>query len=143
MKLLRCSRLSHPSHPLDFGRKSFSRSNGLFPCKVQFLEIKENYVTISCCQLEDSLKFRHFLGSPSFPRHFFLVIATGFRRFPCYSLHQPAKVCILQPHLRVLKFFFPLRQVSLKLKVSPVFLVHSDLSRMRNSPKQLKTGSSP
>ena len=53
-------------------------------------------------------------GRNKFHRHFFLVNAPRFRfrklqwfliflccgRFPCYSVHQPAKVCIFQPPLR-------------------------------------------
>ena len=110
----RCSRRGHSIHPLNFGRTSFVRSNGLYSCEVQLLETYENYVVTSCFQLLNSLNFERFWTQRVSPSLFFFVIAPGFRfrkfpwfltfvccvRFLCYFVHQPAKVFIFQPPLR-------------------------------------------
>ena len=91
-------------------------------------------------------------GRNKFPCHFFLTIAPWFRfrkvpwfltfvccgRFPCYSVHQPAKVCILQPPLRTRRYVgfwissFPCITFSWNCKYPRLFWCN------RNSPKQVE-----
>ena len=134
----------------------FVRSSRLSPCEVLMLETYENYVAFSASSFSIS-EFPEFLDATGFACHFFLVTAPGFRfrKFPQLLTYLSRQVSpLLQPsnrqgmHLaaslenstlhRILIFFC---LVSLNLWVSRGLMMQSDLSRMRNLPKQLKTGS--